>query len=304
MKLPQSRRPLLLASALLPLVLAACNKPADTGAPPPGEMPAAATPAPATTPPEGAPATATPDPAAPPPMDTPVSDVAALLPTHHWRLTAATDAQGQHIAPLFVRADAPVQLDFVDNRLAVSNTCNRMSGGFALEGSTLTLSPVASTMMACADPKLAALDAEFGKRLAGALAVAATAGDTPEMTLTNAGGDRMVFQGTPTAATRFGGPGERIFLEVGPETKPCNHPLIPDKQCLQVREIRFDANGVRSGEPGPWQNFFDEIEGYTHQPGVRNVLRIDRYTRKNVPADASRYAYVLDMVVESEQVKR
>ncbi|MBO9715827.1 MAG: META and DUF4377 domain-containing protein [Pseudoxanthomonas sp.] len=267
-------------------------------------MPAAATPAPATTPPEGAPATATPDPAAPPPMDTPVSDVAALLPTHHWRLTAATDAQGQHIAPLFVRADAPVQLDFVDNRLAVSNTCNRMSGGFALEGSTLTLSPVASTMMACADPKLAALDAEFGKRLAGALAVAATAGDTPEMTLTNAGGDRMVFQGTPTAATRFGGPGERIFLEVGPETKPCNHPLIPDKQCLQVREIRFDANGVRSGEPGPWQNFFDEIEGYTHQPGVRNVLRIDRYTRKNVPADASRYAYVLDMVVESEQVKR
>ncbi len=48
--------------------------------------------------------------------------------------------------------------------LAVSNTCNRMSGGFALEGATLTLSPVASTMMACTDPKLAALDAEVGKR--------------------------------------------------------------------------------------------------------------------------------------------
>ena len=237
-------------------------------------------------------------------MDAPATDVAALLPAHHWKLTEATDAQGQRIGPLFARADAPVQLDFAEGRLAVSNTCNRMSGGFALEGATLTLSPMASTMMACADPALAALDAEVGKRLAGALAVAATAGDTPELVLTNAGGDRLVFQGTPTAATRFGGPGERIFLEVGPETKPCSHPLIPGKQCLQVREITFDENGLRTGEPGEWQNFFDEIEGYAHQPGVRNVLRIDRYTRKDVPADASRYVYVLDMVVESEQVKR
>ena len=120
----------------------------------------------------------------------------------------------------------------------------------------------------------------------------------------NAAANAGRFEGAPTAATRFGGPAERVFLEVGPETRPCSHPLIPDKQCLQVREVRFDENGLRVGEPGEWQNFFDEIEGYTHQPGVRNVLRIDRYTRANVPADASRYAYVLDMVVESEQVTR
>jgi Domain of unknown function (DUF4377) len=37
---------------------------------------------------------------------------------------------------------------------------------------------------------------------------------------------------------------------------------------------------------------------------VRNVLRIDRYQRKQVPADASRYAYVLDMVVESETMSK
>jgi len=288
MEVPMNYRPLSLA-LLLPLALAACNKPpAGSTEPPPGELPAAAKP----------------DPAAPPPMAMPVTDPAALLPAHHWKLTAATDAQGQRIDALFVRADAPLQLDFADGRLAVSNTCNRMAGGFTLEGDTLTLSPMASTMMACPDPKLKALDAEVGKRLAGALTLVATAGDTPELVLANAGGDRLVFQGTPTPATRFGGPGERIFLEVGPETKPCSHPLVPDKQCLQVREVRFDENGIRIGEPGEWQNFYDGIEGYTHQPGVRNVLRIDRYTRKDVPADASRYAYVLDMVVESEQVKR
>ena len=274
---------------LLPLALAACGKPpAGSAEPPPGELPAAATPGPA----------------APPPVGAPVADVAALLPTHHWRLTAATDAQGARIDALFARPDLPLQLDFADGRVAVSNTCNRMAGGFTLEGATLTLAPMASTMMACADPKLSALDAEVGKRLAGALAVAATAGDTPELVLANAGGDRLVLQGTPTPATRFGGPAERIFLEVAPETRPCSHPLIPDKQCLQVREVGFDEKGLRSGTPGEWQDFYDGIEGYTHQPGVRNVLRIDRYTRKDVPADASRYAYVLDMVVESEQVKR
>ena len=41
-----------------------------------------------------------------------------------------------------------------------------------------------------------------------------------------------------------------------------------------------------------------------HTPGVRNVLRIDRYQRQNVPADASRYLYVLDLVVESETVSK
>jgi len=37
---------------------------------------------------------------------------------------------------------------------------------------------------------------------------------------------------------------------------------------------------------------------------VRNVVRVDRYQRKQVPADASRYLYVLDLVVESEVVKQ
>ena len=73
-------------------------------------------------------------------------------------------------------------------------------------------------------------------------------------------------------------------------------------QCLKVRSVQYDSRGLKT-EVGPWQLFYTEIEGYRHEPGVRNVLRVQRYERKQVPADASRYVYVLDMVVESEIVK-
>ena len=109
----------------------------------------------------------------------------------------------------------------------------------------------------------------------------------------------LVFAGEATAQTRNGGPGERMFLEVAARTKPCSHPLMPDMQCLQVRELKYDDKGLKVGTPGAFENFYDQIEGYTHEDGVRNVLRVDRYTVKNPPADGSKYAYVLDMVVES-----
>ena len=97
-----NHRPLLLPLALLvPLALAACNKPATPAADPAATSMAA-------------------DQAAPPAL----ADTAALLPAYHWRLVVATDAQGQNIEALLTNADKPVQLDFADGRVAVSNACN------------------------------------------------------------------------------------------------------------------------------------------------------------------------------------
>jgi heat shock protein HslJ len=267
----------------LPLLLAACP---DSGS----NAPAAdSAPAPAST--MASPAsTATPA----------ASDANADLARYHWRLQDATDASGKRITVLFVREDKPLQLDFADGRVGVANACNRMGGGYSLEGESLTVARMVSTMMACSDPKLMALDGEIGKRLEGASKLTLLAGDTPTLTLANAAGDTLVFAGDPTAETRYGGPGERIFLEVAAHTKPCNHPLIPDMQCLQVRELKYDDKGLKIGAPGAFANFYDDIEGYTHEDGVRNVLRVDRYTIKNPPADGSSNAYVLDMVVESD----
>ncbi|MFC3814274.1 DUF4377 domain-containing protein [Lysobacter sp. GCM10012299] len=267
----------------LPLALAACAK--------------------APTPPEAATPTAVTPPAATTPAATPAASTtidAAALGSQHWKLEQAVDAKGQRIDALFARADKPLQLDFRDGRVSVSNACNRMGGGYTLTGDRLQVARMAATLMACTDPKLMALDQAIGKRLEAPQTVALRNGD--QLALTSADGEVLTFRGEPTAETRYGGPGETAFLEVAAQTKPCSHPLIPNKQCLQVRELRYDDRGIKTGTPGEWQPLYQDIEGYEHTDGVRNVVRVKRYTIKNPPADGSSIAYVLDMVVESENV--
>lgn len=277
-------RSLRACALLLPLTvaLAACGRPPADATPPAAGPPAPHAPA----------------------ADAPAaSDAAAVLGMYHWRLAEATDARGQRIEALFVRPELPLQLDFVKGRLGVSNSCNRMGAGYTLQDDRLTVDDMVATQMGCAGA-LGALDGEAGRRLQGTLKAGIAAGTSPTLTLSTASGDALVFAGEPTAATRFGSAPERMFLEVAAQTRPCSHPLIPDMQCLQVRELHYDDSGIEAGERGDWQHFYESIEGYTHAPGVRNVLRLDRYARTDVPADASRYAYVLDMVVESEQAPR
>lgn len=255
---------------VLPLALAACSKPPQDA---PAAVAAAPTQAPAAV------------------VDVPV------LSAHHWRLSEAKDAQGKRIDALFVSTDKPLQLDFIDGRLGVSNSCNRMSGTYSIQRDQLNVQPMVSTQMACADGKLMALDQEAGRRLEG-MSRFELAGDT--LTLRTASGDVLIFQGEPTAQTRYGGPGETVFLEVAAQTKPCSHPLIAGMQCLQVRELQYDDKGIKTGSDGAFENFYGNIQGYTYEPGIRNVLRVKRYTLKNAPADGSSIAYELDMVVESE----
>lgn len=222
---------------------------------------------------------------------------AQRLHGQHWRLKDATTADGKRIDALFAQDAAPVTLDFDEGRLAVSNTCNGMSGGYSLNEGTLTFQPLAATRKACAAP-LMARDEAVSSRLQGE--VKADVADNGELTLRTAQGDVLVFQPEASAQTRYGGPGETVFLEVGPQTRPCPHPLIKDNQCLQVREVHFDDQGLKQGEPGEFENFYSAIEGYTHEAGVRNVLRVKRFKVENPPADGSSQAYVLDMVVESD----
>lgn len=228
----------------------------------------------------------------------------SILAAYHWRLGEAMDSEGRRIDALFVPAGSPLQLDFVEGRLAVANTCNRMGAEYAVDGATLQVGRFASTMMACPDEALMGLDREVGRRLEGDLQFAIEPeADAPALVLTDAEGGTLTFAGHATAETRYGSSGDVVFLEVAAQTRPCHHPLIPDMQCLQVREVEHTEHGLRRDTHSEFEHFYEGIEGYAHEPGVRNLLRVKRFRRDPVPADASSVAYVLDMVVESEQVQ-
>ena len=225
---------------------------------------------------------------------------AALLGGYHWHLTQATDRYGQRIDALFVRPDKPLELEFGSDRLSVRNSCNGMGGSYRIENGQLVVGPMMHTMMACTNFSLNRLDSLIGVRLSVRPAITTTdSGGTPLLHLRTTAGDTLVFTGLPTPETRYGGPGVTEFLEVSPQSVPCNHPRMSNSQCLDVRELHYGANGLKTGTPGNWHLLLQGIEGYTHQPGVRNVLRVQRYTVKHPPADTSPDAYVLDMVVES-----
>lgn len=261
---------------LLPLALAAC-------------MPV----------PESAPHAAA---TAPTSASAPVST--ATLVRYHWQLHDAVDGDNKRLDALFGKPDKPLQLDFTADRVSVRNACNGISGGYTIVEGHLVTTPLLQTMMACSDPVLMQRETVIKAVLQSKpTLILTTAGGSPLLTLAAESGQTLTFAGTPTAQARYGDPGETMFLEVAANTTPCNHPLIPGKPCLRVRERHYDAQGLRSGQPGPWQPLQQDIEGYVHQPDTRNVLRVKRYTLKQPPADAPSTAYVLDMVVESEIVK-
>jgi heat shock protein HslJ len=226
----------------------------------------------------------------------------ATLGGHHWRLESANDAGGARIDALFPGDGHVLTLAFADGRVSVSGGCNGQGGRYAVgEGGKLEIGQLMSTQKACAAPLMDA-DHAVGKLLAQPLQWRVEAGSPPRLHLVSADGSTTAWTGEATAEARYGGPGETVFMEVAPRRIACSHPMIPDYKCLQVREIRYDANGVKQ-PPGEWQAFYGDIEGFEFREGERKVLRLKKFTRPEpLPADASSIAYVLDMVVESERV--
>lgn len=232
------------------------------------------------------------------------ADLPTTLTRYHWQLHDAVDHSGKRLDALFGLPERPLQLDFADGRISARNACNHMGGGYHLVGGHLQVTPMMQTMMACHDQTLMQREITVKSMLQGTPTLTlSNAGDAPLLTLTVSDGPTLSFVGVPTAETRYGSAGETVFLEVAPNRVPCAHPLMPNKTCLQVRELHYDAQGLRSGSPGPWQTLQQDIEGYEQQPDTHNVLRVKRYTIKDPPADAPSTAYVLDMVVESGTVK-
>ncbi|HMN76371.1 MAG TPA: copper resistance protein NlpE N-terminal domain-containing protein [Burkholderiaceae bacterium] len=215
------------------------------------------------------------------------------LESHRWTLAAATDAGGKPLPGLAANPARPIVFHFAGDRLSIEGGCNRSFGGYQIDADgRLVVNRMASTMMAC-DPALMKIDDELATLLAASMKIELTQGETPTLRLADAKSGTLAFTGSLTPEARYGTPA-RVFLEVAPQTVACSNPPAGATSCLQVREIAFDNKGLRIEPPGAWRALHENIEGYTHQSGVRNVLRLKRFQDKSGGP-----VYVLDMVVES-----
>jgi hypothetical protein len=123
----------------------------------------------------------------------------------------------------------------------------------------------------------------------------------PLLRLAATDGRALIFAGTPTPETRFGGPGTRAFLEVSP--KPCEAPASASPPCLMVRDRNFDEQGLESGTPGEWRALPAGIEGFTPATGEQQVVRVKRFEQADAAGGAPTEHFVFDMVVQSTTIR-
>ncbi len=247
------------------------------------------------------------------PTTSPETDnaVISLLTQHNWILTSAVDTNKQTIDTLFPIRDASttslaigqIKLSFTPEMIHIQGACNSSRGHYQLTQSQLMVNTNAlpSTLMGC-QSQLMAADDYFLKILSAPLKLTILSQPhnnvDAQLNLTTQSGNVLTFNGHLTPEAQYG-KATRIFLEVAPQKVTCSDPLIANRRCLQVKERHYDEQGLLINTASEWETFYDEIEGFNHNEGVRTVLRINRFTRQNVPADASRYFYVLDMIIES-----
>jgi hypothetical protein len=185
-------------------------------------------------------------------------------------------------------------------RITVTKLCNTLAGAYwSNGGQQLRATSVVSTMMACPDRARMQLEHAVGQQLPKLVSHRVTSGargQAPQLELLFSDGSRWELRGSPTDEARLG-PAERVFLEVAAETVPCQDASAPGGRCLKVRTLSYDEAG-RKRVVSDWQAYRGQIQGFTHEPGMRQVLRINRHQRAGAgPVD------VLDMIVETERVR-
>jgi heat shock protein HslJ len=217
------------------------------------------------------------------------------LQDHHWTLKSGVEAGGEPIEGLVVPGNSFV-MRFEGARVAVQGSCNNLVGTWRMSPhGQLIVSRPREHWKACS-PELMKADATISAVLAQPLDVQLQSGAT-----TTCAWCRRRRRGLRGPADD-GKPVRRADTHI-PRSGACRRWRytrgVAQTQLASAR-APFDDAGWKVGTPGEWQISTTRSRA-THTPGERNVLRIHRYERSPVPADASAYVHVLDMVVESEK---
>lgn len=214
----------------------------------------------------------------------------------------AKDLKNYYWSYLPSGSNQPIVLHFLDKSISVDTGCNVMNGAWQINDKQLVVGKMMSTLKMCA-PELMKQEGFAAKLLQDhsiPVSLDRTDPQQPILTLTHTDGEKYQFIGKATPEFKYQSKPDIIFMEVAAETKACTG--VATQQCLQVREIKYNESFTKT-TVGDWQLFYDHIEGFKHDPNVRTVLRLKRFTIANPAADQSKYAYIHDLTVEQEMVK-
>lgn len=93
---------------------------------------------------------------------------------------------------------------------------------------------------------------------------------------------------TSCASTKEMKQGEEL-LTIAPETRECSAG-VAKMQCMFVKEMNATE----------WQYFYNQIDGFTHEPGYEYQIIVSTSKVENPPADRSSITYKLVKVVSKK----
>lgn len=239
----------------------------------------------------------------------PKNKTIAMIPTlqdlqsYHWQLVQAKDNANQPLTSFENSiTHGTAKLNFSDKRIDFTIGCNQLSKPIAYQNGTMTsLSSITvSTLMGCGKDNDTEQLLKAKMNRTSRLSLEVGQNIVPTLTQVTADNSTLVWQGTIKPEVKYG-KGETVFFEVKPQLAPCD-PLT-GKQCLQIREISYDNNGIKTAT-GQWRIFHEPIDGFHLEPTTQQIIRVQRY--RTPPTDTMGYGtkYVFDSVIESELISQ
>lgn len=231
------------------------------------------------------------------------------LANYRWSLASAMDRDNQPITALTTIKEQ-VMLNFNNqdkNTISYSVGCNTISADYELQEQeqkqVLSVKEGMSTKMSCG--KLDAVENQLNEWMQGDSTIhLATSSETPSLTQVTSDAVTLVWTGKMTTQAKYNSKGDTVFWAIDAQTKPCADNKT--QMCLQIKPITYDGQGIKT-EEGKVVEFAGVIDGYEHDETHDQVLRLQRFKTDvdSVLVDNidSKYAYVLDTIIESSVAK-
>lgn len=186
-----------------------------------------------------------------------------------------------------------------DQTFSISTGCNQQGGSWQLSGQAITTSVLRSTMMMCS-PQLMLQEKQsadlFGQSQLN-VQVNFDEKEIPQLQIIDKNGRTYQFQGHIKPEAQYKSEAEIIFLDIAPTTKPCSG--NPNTSCLQVKEIKYNDQGIQTYIDQDWKTLPESIQGYQHDPKIKKTIRIKRFHNKD---NAPQFIYIYDMTVQQEMI--